>query len=650
MPMAQSKTFIVLLRSLIHIATEISQITTFNPLVKNQCFDLSRRINFLVPLFHHLINDAVYVPCETIVSLQLVFLSAKDLLLFFSQSSQLYMILEREKIKFKFNDLASRFEQAIIEISFDKLDISEDLKEQVSLVTAQFRRAKEQFDLPCVELYEHLLSIYNQSCDVNTEPAALRLICEKLQFVSLEDIKQESIAIHKMIVDGHGFFEKSEVFEENTQGLSIVLKKIEDFLLKESENNGGGCFEKTTQVLSSGDLPPHTDETCMKLCCQSLVVPEEFRCPISLELMKDPVIISTGQTYERACIKKWLDAGHQTCPITQQIISSHILIPNHALYSLISNWCEANGVEPPRTRRVGNFWICKETSDGSSELINLDTLIRNLTSSYIEDQRSAAGEFRILAKHTDRNRNLIGEAGAIPLLVDLLYTPDVGTQEHAVTALLNLSIYDENKERIMASDAVPGILHVLKNGSMQARENAAATFFSLSKADENKLAIGASGAIKALVALFCEGSPRGKLDAATALFKLCLIHGNKGRAIKAGIVPKLVEMLTEPGGEMRDGALAIMALIVSHPDAIEAFRSTNAIPILVEFINNGSLKNKENATSVLMYLCRGDPYYLSIVASLGVINPLLELTENGSERGMRKAAQLLELLGIGRPL
>jgi len=124
---------------------------------------------------------------------------------------------------------------------------------------------------------------------VNTELAALRLICEKLKYVSVEDIKQESLALHKMIVDEGGCYGKS------AQRLSMVLKKIEEFLLKESENNGGGCFEKSTQVLLSGDLPPHTDETCVKSGCQSPVVPEEFRCPISLDLMKDPVIISTGQ-------------------------------------------------------------------------------------------------------------------------------------------------------------------------------------------------------------------------------------------------------------------------------------------------------------------------------------------------------------------
>jgi hypothetical protein len=70
----------------------------------------------------------------------------------------------------------------------------------------------------------------------------------------------------------------------------------------------------------------------------------------------------------------------------------------------------------------------------------------------------------------------------------------------------------------------------------------------------------------------------------------------------------------------------------------------------VEFISNGSSRNKENATSVLLYLCSGDPHNLVIVASLGVVNPLSELAKNGSERGKRKAAQLLELFGIGRPL
>ena len=47
------------------------------------------------------------------------------------------------------------------------------------------------------------------------------------------------------------------------------------------------------------------------------VPPEEFRCPISLQLMSELVIISSGQTYEWVFIENWISEGHDTCPKTQ---------------------------------------------------------------------------------------------------------------------------------------------------------------------------------------------------------------------------------------------------------------------------------------------------------------------------------------------
>ena len=76
------------------------------------------------------------------------------------------------------------------------------------------------------------------------------------------------------------------------------------------------------------------------------------------------------------------------------------------------------------------------------------------------------------------------------MLVNLLSSPDATAQEHAVTALLNLSISENNKgEVVKAGETVP-IIEVLKNGSMQARENAAVALFCLSSVDENKVIIG----------------------------------------------------------------------------------------------------------------------------------------------------------------
>lgn len=80
----------------------------------------------------------------------------------------------------------------------------------------------------------------------------------------------------------------------------------------------------------------------------SPVFPDDFRCPLSLGLMQDPVTVATGQfsaqltlcflsvcralvristnknnffkmhvqTYDRGSIMRWLNSGHDTCPKT----------------------------------------------------------------------------------------------------------------------------------------------------------------------------------------------------------------------------------------------------------------------------------------------------------------------------------------------
>ncbi|XP_078440885.1 U-box domain-containing protein 28-like [Wolffia australiana] len=69
-------------------------------------------------------------------------------------------------------------------------------------------------------------------------------------------------------------------------------------------------------------------------------VPSSFLCPISLEVMKSPVSLSTGVTYDRTSIQAWLDAGHNTCPATMQVLPSKDLTPNLVIRRLIDLWCE----------------------------------------------------------------------------------------------------------------------------------------------------------------------------------------------------------------------------------------------------------------------------------------------------------------------
>lgn len=49
--------------------------------------------------------------------------------------------------------------------------------------------------------------------------------------------------------------------------------------------------------------------------------PEEFLCPISLEVMTDPVImVETAMTYDRASIEQHFASGNDNCPLSGAVL------------------------------------------------------------------------------------------------------------------------------------------------------------------------------------------------------------------------------------------------------------------------------------------------------------------------------------------
>ena len=62
---------------------------------------------------------------------------------------------------------------------------------------------------------------------------------------------------------------------------------------------------------------------------------QELLCPITHELMRDPVLATDGHTYERGAIENWFQR-HQTSPMTNQPLTSKTVFPNHAIKSLTS--------------------------------------------------------------------------------------------------------------------------------------------------------------------------------------------------------------------------------------------------------------------------------------------------------------------------
>uniref|UniRef100_UPI0037E87B67 WD repeat, SAM and U-box domain-containing protein 1-like n=1 Tax=Semicossyphus pulcher TaxID=241346 RepID=UPI0037E87B67 len=66
--------------------------------------------------------------------------------------------------------------------------------------------------------------------------------------------------------------------------------------------------------------------------------PDEFLCPITRELMKDPVIAADGYSYERDSIESWIRGKNKTSPMTNLPLHTTLLTPNRSLKMAISRW------------------------------------------------------------------------------------------------------------------------------------------------------------------------------------------------------------------------------------------------------------------------------------------------------------------------
>ena len=68
-----------------------------------------------------------------------------------------------------------------------------------------------------------------------------------------------------------------------------------------------------------------------------VTMPDDCFCPITLNLIQDPVVAADGFTYEKYAIKHWLKK-HNTSPLTGQKLKNKVLTPNLTLKHVIEDF------------------------------------------------------------------------------------------------------------------------------------------------------------------------------------------------------------------------------------------------------------------------------------------------------------------------
>jgi hypothetical protein len=125
-----------------------------------------------------------------------------------------------------------------------------------------------------------------------------------------------------------------DVFRANTANVEESVKKRGEFaralkVLRGRVHGGGGgsggesatgshqsgvALGQVLEAVLAANADFQQKLNALKKKYAGMDVPEDYKCPITLEVMEDPVLATDGETYERNAIQAWIDLGNLTSP------------------------------------------------------------------------------------------------------------------------------------------------------------------------------------------------------------------------------------------------------------------------------------------------------------------------------------------------
>ncbi|KAF0934069.1 hypothetical protein E2562_022745 [Oryza meyeriana var. granulata] len=401
-------------------------------------------------------------------------------------------------------------------------------------------------------------------------------------------------------------------------------------------------------------------------------VPTFFRCPISLDVMRSPVSLCTGVTYDRASIQRWLDSGNTTCPATMLPLPSTDLVPNLTLRRLIALWASTAA---PSSSSPAPSAIGPTPAAAAAELVRqvaapgVDPCppLRKLAAFLSDDD---VDEF-------DKNA-LARAGGAAETVTSVLRRREKGAGVEAAEAAVRVlaviaasdCIDEENRKRVataLAADAassVASLARVMRSGSgLEVRVDAARLVESLLRnaTPEAKATVAESEELVAeLIRLVGPVDEKGSLDrqaVEAGLSCLAAIVAGTRRArsemVRLGAVPAAVRVLaTELAAGSHAQALRVLEAAVGCAEGRAAVceEAEEAIPAVVSKMMKGGMGGAEAAVAVLWAVCHRYKDRRAVdaaAASKGGLTKLLLLMQSGCSPAARQmASELLKMFKV----
>ncbi|RRT73576.1 hypothetical protein B296_00017474 [Ensete ventricosum] len=386
-------------------------------------------------------------------------------------------------------------------------------------------------------------------------------------------------------------------------------------------------------------------------------IPYLFRCPISLDLFTDPVTLSTGQTYDRPSIEKWLADGNLTCPVTMQRLTDTTLIPNHTLRHFIHRWLLADPGENCRCKPVQSAG--DSDSDAGFSLLALKQKLESSNTSRA-DKLDCLKKVRVLSVESDIGRACLIELGFFPLLLQLLFQSSVVVDSALSEAMLDCvlillaSAQLDSLDMLKEHARLTSLELLLDQGNTKTKTSLCHLLEVIAASSATRelcLVVGESRRVlQALVSLLQDKSSiRASEAAVRAISGMCSLEQNRSHAIRGGVVDGLVAHLSNPTPRTAAPAAATLELLLTLEAGKKALvEHSEAIKVLVKMVfrmSTADHEGSEHALGSLLAVCCESEKAKSEAMDAGVMTQLLLLLQSQcSSMAKAKARALLKSL------
>ncbi|GLJ22121.1 hypothetical protein SUGI_0415100 [Cryptomeria japonica] len=596
---------------------------------------------------------------QALCALHLALEKAKTLLQHCADCSTLYLAITGDSILIKFERAKSGLDQSLKRV---ESIVPQILGQQIAEIIIELEGVTFALEPSEKEVGDEIIALLQQdkdsSCENGTsELDAFHRVALKLGIISSRAVLTEKRALKRLLDKARHDEDKRK--ESIIVYLMHLLRKYAKFFKNEYSDgadspNSDPCspsvrssLDKVTGNGRNGDRHVsrvHAFNIARKEtpgCSGSVLVPpEEFRCPISLQLMSDPVIISSGQTYERIFIEKWFSEGHDTCPKTQQKLAHLCLTPNYCVKGLIASWCEQNGIkvpDPPTTSPPFRDWRWDLADSGSIKSVDGVRLKEVKIVPLEEIQISGAAE-------DDTGRYSTGTFSSSYYCDSPILLRNEGSGE---TEDKNLSwshgMVESETEKEDPCKRYERLLASLSGPSLELQCKAAEEIRELSKDnDEARSYMGSNGFIHSLVNFL-----RSAIDAsvthaletgALALLNISVNNNrNKAAILAEGIVPLLLEILDL---ETSEAAVAVLLMLCSWEENKASIGASGAIPAIIKLLDSDSNQCRQDAINALYNLSTYEGNSSHIILA-GAINKSVSLLLDGEADCTEKCITIL---------